>query len=181
MDFRNLPFADLLEPADINALLDVRERISPKYQRNKRISHFDESLAMLRACVHNNRASSWKRALVCGVCQCDDVLAVNNYRLQLFSDRSKSSINGLFAQMGYRTVAINRVNQSSILAQIPFLAVKNDELRQWTYRVKDNAVPIIPSRTDDVQTLENSWTSLGESGMDQEGTWIWSEDFGFGM
>jgi hypothetical protein len=61
---------------------------------------------------------------------------VNNARLQEFTCRSKSGLNGLFARLGYRTVAINRINQVQIISKIPFLETHKDELGQWTYRVK---------------------------------------------
>jgi hypothetical protein len=208
MEFIDLPFVHLLEAADFNAILDVRERVSSKYQRLKRIKHFTASLKAILDCVHHDRVNSWKRALVCGICECDNILAVNNCRLQRFSCRCKSSINGLFTEMGYRTVAINRFNQSYILAQIPFLATHNDELRQWTYRVMDSATPIIPlhchsptiandfpcefqieqiteksskSSTEDPPTFDNTWMSFGESWLCSEETWTSSESFSMRM
>jgi uncharacterized coiled-coil protein SlyX len=121
---------------DLLAVQALRDRISLKYQRTKQSDTFLEGLTMVLSFVNQNDAEDWKRSLVCGVCQCDEIIAVNNARLQEFSCRSKSGLNELFAKLGYQTIAINRINQVQIVSKIPFLAKHYDELRQWTYRVK---------------------------------------------
>jgi hypothetical protein len=91
--------------------------------------------------VNQENGDDWKRALVCGICDCGNALAVNNARLQVFTQKSKSSVNDLFAKTNYRTVPINQSNQGLILGKIPYLITHNDELRQWTYRVRiDGAI-----------------------------------------
>jgi hypothetical protein len=140
---KEVPFFDLLPASDATAAHDLRRTIFPKYHRGNRLEHFSESIAMVVSFVDKEAQDSWKRALLCGVCQMDTTLAVNNARLQVFSGRSKSSINDLFAKMGYRTVPVNQNNQLALLAKIPYLNSDNNELRQWTYRVPGRAGEII--------------------------------------
>jgi hypothetical protein len=132
MDRPNLSFSDLLTQVDLLAVQTLRNRISIKYQRCKRFENFF------------NDGEDWKRSLVCGVCQCDEVIAVNNSRLQEFTFRSKSCLNDLFAKLKYQTVAINHINQIQIISKIPYLAKHNDELHKWTYRVKKTEHDLIP-------------------------------------
>jgi hypothetical protein len=143
-DHSRLAFIELLADSDIPAIDDIRLQISPKYQRSRRLSHFGDCLDLLISFVHQGNGDDWKRALICGICNCDAFLAINNARLQIFMERSKSSINDLFAKMNYRTVPINHSNQSLLLRKITYLIQHNDELRQWTYRVRnDGAVESI--------------------------------------
>jgi hypothetical protein len=135
----DLAFLDLLPASESAAVHNVRLIISPKYQRGKRLDHFKECLFILLSFVDQHKDDHWKRALLCGVCACNDLLAVNNARPQMFAHRSKSSINDLFAKLGYRTVSINQKNQALVISKIPFLQAHNHELRQWTYRVRDDS------------------------------------------
>jgi hypothetical protein len=134
-----LAFSDLLPPDDFFAIADLRGKISQKYQRGARVEHFHACLMSLLAFVEQDGEQSWRRALVCGVCQVDGALAANNARLQAFTRFSKSSINDFFARMRYRPVALNRANQAALAAKIPRLQTHRDEARQWTYRVRDSA------------------------------------------
>jgi hypothetical protein len=131
-----LAYLDLLPPSDLFAVSELRTRISQKYQRDRRVKHFQESIAAIISLVEDGCNNSWKRALVCGICPVDDALAVNNARIQAFTGFSKSSINDLFAKMEYRPIPLNRLNQTGLIAKIPLMQSNHSELRQWTYRVR---------------------------------------------
>jgi hypothetical protein len=145
----SLAYIDLLPPDDLFTISNLRARISQKYQRDRRVKHFQECLTFLISFVDQQSEHDWKRALVCGICQVDTALAVNNARLQAFTGFSKSSINDIFARMEYRAVPLNRTNQVGLFAKIPLLMTNHDELRQWTYRVRDRALlnSFIPGNT----------------------------------
>jgi hypothetical protein len=138
-DLSDLPFQELIVESDRFLIQNTRTWVSSKYQRSRRLEHFEQCLRVLTGFVDLNGEIDWKRALLCGFCKCGDALAVNNARLQTFMGRCKSSINDLFAKMGYHTMPINQNNQNRIIAKIPFLRSHNEELRQWTYRVHEES------------------------------------------
>jgi hypothetical protein len=138
----DLPFHELIAESDRDVIQEMRMTVCSKYQRSRRLNHFSECLSVLASFVEVEGETGWKRALLCGFCMCGDIFAVNNTRLQAFTSRCKSSLNDLFARMGYKTVAISQRNRSLIIAKIPFLALHPDELRQWTYRIRSTDTPI---------------------------------------
>jgi hypothetical protein len=160
----DLPFLHLLQEGDAAAAAELRRTLSQKYHRGNRVEHFSDCLALVASFVDGQSQDVWKRALVCGVCQMDNGLAVNNARLQIFSGRSKSSINDLLAKMRYRTVAIHHENQAAVIAKIPYLSTDNNEFRQWTYRVPERAFEIgIPGCTGGGHLLEKTDNCAGEA------------------
>jgi hypothetical protein len=145
-EIAQLAYRELLSDADLAAILDLRQTMTLRYQRCKRLDHFRESLVVLCSFVEQHRDDDWKRALVTGICPCGSILAVNNTRLQEFTNRSKSSINDLFSKLRYQPIAINQRNQFWLINKIPFLKLHNDELRQWTFRSEGCAAEVtLPS------------------------------------
>jgi hypothetical protein len=156
MKTAQLPFVHLFSDSDIATIAEIRDLVSPKYQRSKRVKHFTDCLSLLISFVDQSYKTNWKRALLCGICVCDDFIAVNNGRLQGFTSRCKSSINDLFAKMGYRTIPINHENQGLIIAKIPFLKTHYEELRQWTYRTRTNKSSEIEIAIDKASPVETN-------------------------
>ena len=125
----------LLDARDQENLLQIVPSVRDGRYKHRVSKHeFAAKLDVLRKYCKQNDASDWKRCLICGVCWVDDLIAINNRRLALLADRSKSTLNNTFAKMGLKTVPINRENSRQLVDQIPYLADHPDELRQWTYR-----------------------------------------------
>jgi hypothetical protein len=80
--------------------------------------------------------ADWKRCLVCGLCWCDDPLGlfINIRQLTILLGKSKSSINGAFAQLGYKNMPITFAHDNPLLIVLPCLADRIDIARQWTAR-----------------------------------------------
>jgi hypothetical protein len=116
--------------------------VAVQYQRRSTLDHFRESIASICSFVDERCDDNWKRALVTGICPCGAIFAVNNTRLQAFTNRSKSSINDLFSKLNYHPIAINQNNQGILIAKIPFLKHNYNELRQWTFRVEKSVAEI---------------------------------------
>ena len=84
---------------------------------------------------HKGDKDDWKRFLVAGVCWVNEhILAVNNQRLMSLMGRSKSTINDVLTKMSYKSVPINKENETLLTEKIPFLEDHPEELRQWTLR-----------------------------------------------
>ena len=133
--FREIEMLCWLEPEERKELLKiVRLLRDSRYKHSVNSGEFAAKLDLLREYCLQNDASDWKRCLVCGVCWVDDLLAINNRRLGLLAERSKSTLNSTFAKMGLRNVPINRTNSRQLVDQIPYLADHPNELRQGTYR-----------------------------------------------
>jgi hypothetical protein len=183
-EISQLAFRELLSDADLAAILDLRQTMTRRYQRCKRLDHFRESLTVLCSFVDQQRDDDWKRALVTGICPCGAVLAVNNARLQAFTNRSKSSINDLFSKLRYQQIAINQRNQVLIIERIPFLEAHNDELRQWTSgrraarlrsrsprsAPRKSSAPPRPPRKPATRTAARALSRAGRTGSRPRGT-----------
>jgi hypothetical protein len=155
-DLTDLPFHELIAEADKPLIQTTRASVCAKHQRRRRLNHFTQCLSVLTTFVDSNGETDWKRALLCGLCKCGEVFAVNNTRLHNFTMRSKSSINDLFAKLGYRTVPISQKNQIRIIAKIPFLEFHHDELRQWTYRIREQSSTQLDDDAGD-STVQEPW------------------------
>ena len=82
--------------------------------------------------MKKNNSNDWKRYLVCGICWINDDVAINTRQLRILLGKSKSTINGAFAKMGYETMPFR--NNEELLEKIPFLRGNFNEKRQWTVR-----------------------------------------------
>jgi len=137
----NPPHFDILNPRDKEDYIELQKQVgSPenRYNRNKRIETLKEIFEKIKKyCIHND-ADDWKRCLVCGICWFQDAMAINIRNLKILILKSKSTINGALAKMGYTTVPNKGIDLTNLLKTIPSL--HNSEIRQWTIR-KSNQDP----------------------------------------
>ena len=134
-----------------------------RYNRNKRIQTFTEIIESIRQFCIKNDDDDWKRCLVCGICwiphststdlsplspsEVDDLndnsfygwtnnhdLAINTRQLRVLIAKSKSTINGALAKMGYESVPTKGSDAEDLISAIPFLNNHYTEIRQWTIR-----------------------------------------------
>jgi hypothetical protein len=99
-----------------------------KYNRNRKVQTFLEILsAVVSFCTHRKEDRA-KRFLICGICLTADGLATQ--ALARLLGRSKSSINGVFADMGYSAVAMTESECACLgaVVQCP------RDVRKWTLR-----------------------------------------------
>ena len=105
-----------------------------RYNRNKRLVTFQEMLESIKDFCERNDSEDWKRYIVCGICWFGNEIAINTRQLRILLGKSKSSINGAFAKMGYETLPSKGIDQSQLMDKIPFLKSNFAEYRQWTVR-----------------------------------------------
>ena len=133
-------YYDILSPEDKCRYDDLRQSVGSednRYNRNRRLVKFSDMLNEIRAYCEHMMADTWKRYLVCGICWFNGCLAINTRQLTLLLAKSKSSINGALAKMGYTTRA-GECNE--LLNAIPFLRGNSRESRQWTVRERLNTI-----------------------------------------
>lgn len=132
-------FYEILEPYDQKLYEELQSTVgssSNRYNRNKRIATFQEMLDHIRKYCERGDGDDWKRYLVCGVCWMGSDIAINTRQLRVLIAKSKSSINGALAKMGYTTQSTKGQENFDLLYKIPFLKGHQQELRQWTIRTK---------------------------------------------
>lgn len=134
-----------------------------RYNRNKRIQTFTEIIESIRQFCIKNDDDDWKRCLVCGICwiphsssnessplsppeveslndsglykwSINQDLAINTRQLRILIAKSKSTINGALAKMGYESVPTKGSDAEDLIGAIPFLNNHYTEMRQWTIR-----------------------------------------------
>jgi hypothetical protein len=106
-----------------------------KYNRNRKVHTFLGILsAVISFCTHRQEDMA-KRFLVCGIFPLARGLATQTQSLGRLLGRSKSSINGVFADMGYPSSPITESESRTLqeLGQCP------RDVRKWTLR--RNKVP----------------------------------------
>lgn len=132
--------------------------ISPenRYARNRRIETLKESLEEIRKFCIRNDENDWKRCLVCGViwlsedeCLKDkedsneeandkknnyESISINIRQLKAILGKSKSTINGAMAKMGFTTFQTKGDDQVLLFKAMPYFEGKYFEMRQWTIR-----------------------------------------------
>jgi hypothetical protein len=143
-------FWHLLSEQDQVDYINLRETLNASAcQRNRghRIEAFDAVLDAIRHYVERGDDNDWRRALVCGFCWTDAVVAINTRQLRLLISKCKSSINGSLQRLGYFTNPAHSESWRLLFQKIPFLMDHYNELRQWSLRCKMPAgsqqVPII--------------------------------------
>jgi hypothetical protein len=136
------PFYEFLTDDDKGGYDSLRGSVASsdrRYNRNRRIATFQEMITIIRSyCESGESWDAWKRYLVCGICWGTHEIAINTRQLRLLLAKSKSSINGVFAKMGYESVALNTKESPDVLTKIPFLQANAHESRQWTVRRKED-------------------------------------------
>ena len=138
-------YFQLLDNEDKDKYLKMRlefESSEHKYNRGKRIEHFEEILEEIRLFCMKSDQNDWKRFLVCGICWNNSILAINTRQLRLLLDKCKSSINGALAKMGYSTASTKNESCNELLVAIPFLRGNYVEQRQWSIRTRLSMTPI---------------------------------------
>ena len=127
-------YYDILSAEDQFGYNKLRQSVGSednRYNRNRRLVKFSDMLNEIRTYCEEMQVDTWKRYLVCGICWFSGCLAINTRQLTLLLAKSKSSINGALAKMGYTTRS-GECNE--LLNAIPYLRGNSRELRQWTVR-----------------------------------------------
>lgn len=132
-------FFELLSQDDQRQYQELQSKVGApenRYNRNKRLQTFNEILDEIRFFCQRNDSDDWRRYLVCGVCWVglNREIAINTRQLRLLIIKSKSTINGALAKMGYATVPVKTHDPTEVIEMIPFLKTHPQELRQWTIR-----------------------------------------------
>lgn len=143
-------FFDILSDSDKEKYIKLHEKVgSPenRYNRNKRLQTFNEILDEIKRFCIQDDGEDWRRYLVCGICWINNDIVINTRQLRILIEKSKSTINGSFAKMGYCTVPMKEHDTKYIIQFIPYLKSHPQELRQWTTR-KNSISPKCKSDDD---------------------------------
>lgn len=135
--FSNPQYFDLLSESDKKEYIELRDQLfDPKYKNRRNKSHeaFREVVQSIKKFVVRNDGNDWKRSLVCGIIWLDKSIAINTHQLRLLVDKCKSSINGSFQDLGYKTVPTGADSAKELITKFPFMRNNFAELRQWTIR-----------------------------------------------
>ncbi|OHS96477.1 hypothetical protein TRFO_37333 [Tritrichomonas foetus] len=130
-------FFSNLSPSDQLQYHELRRRLSSKnnrYNRNKRLETFQDTLQAIQTFCVRNSEDDWKRYLVCGICWIDEGICINTRQLRILLGKSKSSINGALQKIGYETVPSKGNDAAPLVSKIPYLKQFFAEQRQWTIR-----------------------------------------------
>ncbi|OHT11326.1 hypothetical protein TRFO_19314 [Tritrichomonas foetus] len=130
-------YLEYLTDQDRLAYENLKQKVgSPdnRYNRNKRLETFIEILNEIRIFCVRNDGDDWKRYLACGICWLGPDLALNTCQLRNLLSKSKSTVNGVLAKLGYDPVPLNSKNSTLLFMKIPFLKTHFNEMRQWTLR-----------------------------------------------
>jgi hypothetical protein len=119
---------------------------SCKYNRNRKRVTFAEIFAAIWAFIHLDDRDKWIRCLLCGICPLDDTVAICVQRLAILLGQSKSSVNGMFTEMGYKAAPMT-VRKLTTLQQIIRALNQPQEIRKWTIR------KLLPKRTQTLSPL----------------------------
>jgi hypothetical protein len=137
-----------------------------RYNRNRKVQVFQEILGEVLMFCTRGEAETPKRFLACGICPINGCFATNTQQLGRLLDRSKSSINGMFAAMGYESVPIPQP-QVPQLQQILQSEHDPTEARRWTLRrIKEEVVQ--PTFQSNVKNTEDDdeWNPDGAEPLD---------------
>jgi hypothetical protein len=114
-----------------------------RYNRNRRLDTFQGILEEIREFCEG--PDSWRRCLACGICWGSDFIATNTQHMKFIIGKSKSSINGVFAKMRLDISGGRDTDTTELVARIPYLKGRLQEVRQWTIRRKpDPSSPATP-------------------------------------
>ncbi|OHT03718.1 hypothetical protein TRFO_06545 [Tritrichomonas foetus] len=152
-------FLEFLSASDKAEFEELKKKVgSPenRYNRNKRLATFNEMIDSIKHFCIRNDGDDWKRCLVCGICWIGSHdLAINTRQLRILIAKSKSTINGALAKMGYETVPTKGNNADDLVNTIPFLKKHYSEMRQWTIRrMTKIESPIEPLNDDTLASLD---------------------------
>ncbi|KAK8866480.1 hypothetical protein M9Y10_009444 [Tritrichomonas musculus] len=148
--FSDPQYFDLLPESDKKEYIELRNQLfDPKYKNRRNKSHeaFREVVQSIEKFVVKHDGNDWKRSLVCGIIWLDQSIAINTHQLRLLVDKCKSSINGSFQDLGYKTVPTGADSAKELITKFPFMRNNFSELRQWTIRQKSPSTTLL---TDEI-------------------------------
>ncbi|OHT03904.1 hypothetical protein TRFO_28749 [Tritrichomonas foetus] len=143
-------FWELLSNQDQEQYIELRNKVgspSNRYNRNRRIEAFSETLDAIKLYCLKGDEDDGLRCLVCGICWIHDNISINTRQLRILIDKSKSTINGGFSKMGYGTIPMKEHYTTEIVEFMPILKRHPQELRQWSTR-KLKITSATPKDTD---------------------------------
>jgi hypothetical protein len=155
---RDLPkYWTLLDQTDKLAYTSMRQLLSSSDFRNRRDHsvHVSQTiLSTIRTYAIRNDAKDGIRAMVCGICWLDDLVAVNTRQLRISFLRCKASINLMFQILGYQTIPATAAITQQLEAAMPIIRQHKRELRHWTFRAKMEREE---GSSDETQTVSERW------------------------
>jgi hypothetical protein len=107
------------------------------------LDQFADAAATARSFCIRSDDDDWKRCLVCGIFWYSEGLCVNTAQLKLLIGKSKSSINGALAKMGFEQVPVTYARDGDLMQTMPFLAERPAVAKQWTMRKAPKKAEVI--------------------------------------
>ena len=104
-------------------------------RRNMGSGTFEKILRVIKDFVKSSPMDQTKRSLACGIFWLpQNTIAINTKHLCCLLSRCKSSINGLFRDIGYLPVPDNKEAVREFINSQSDLAVNFQDLRKWSIR-----------------------------------------------
>ena len=133
---------NFLSQADSNDLIKLKNTIANsklKHNRNKSITTFSNLLELIRQFCCRSDGEDWKRFLACGICFInDDIIAVSSAQIKNVLGYTKSNINRLLNESGYKSVEKTYQHQELLFSKIPYLKNQAFQAKQWSIRQKES-------------------------------------------
>jgi len=122
-----------MSAGDQQLFRELRSSVSSRecrYNRNRKVQTFQEILAAVLgfcACREEDQVTRYR---ACGIAPMGDGFVTNTHRLAVLLSRSKSSVNGLFAAMGYASASLTETE----IARLKGVMFPRADARNWTMR-----------------------------------------------
>ena len=149
-----------------------------RYNRNRRLATLQEQLQEIRSFCIRHDGRDAERMLVCGICWFPSgAFAINVRQLVLLLKKSKSSVNGALAKMGYETVPTKDEDEQMLFDTLPFLRSHSLEQRQWTIRKRsldENGMIGAMSPAPANEVLFKRWNDINR--FEEDTSHCWSSD-----
>jgi hypothetical protein len=120
------------EFAKLYAGFHQKQRISSK---DRRSATFHGELEQVLRFVEHGTTFKEHRCIVAGICFAGPYVCINTRLLKNLLGRCKSSINGIFQQLGYSTLRTKSKARLCVVGCMPSLGVQQDFVRQWAVRL----------------------------------------------
>jgi hypothetical protein len=112
---------------------DQRTAGSPRASNERRESVFMKEIFTVLEFVDRSSENREERSVITGICVCSPYICLNTSTLKTLLGRCKSSINGLFQDLGYKP-SRGRSPREFVVLALPSLSSDTKALRQWTVR-----------------------------------------------
>ena len=136
----NENFLSLSDLSDLQKLKNTIANSKLKHNRNKSLTTFSTLLELIRQFCCRSDGEDWKRFLACGVCFInDDLIAVSSSQIKNVLGYTKSNINRLLNESGFKAVEKTYQHQEMLFEKIPYLKNQAFQAKQWSIRQKESS------------------------------------------